>query len=397
MLSAKLSHVTPSYTVGISNKVRELTSEGKNIINLSIGEPDFYTPPSANDYAIQAISDNKTKYDVVSGIKPLREAIALKLLTENNVQYNIDEIVVSSGAKHALTNTLIALLNQGDEVLIPKPFWVSYSEMVKLVGGVPKTISTDFKNSFKLTSHELESHISPKTKILLINNPSNPTGAIYTQEELQSIADICIKHGIYIISDEIYEALRYDSPFTSMASLSEDAKDITITINGLSKSAAMTGWRIGYTASNKEIAQAISTIQGHLVSHPSTISQWAALGALKNTSKYVPDRVEEYRHRRDLAINKLSNIPNIKYVDVQGAFYIFVDISEYKEYLEYTNSYSVAFCEDFLDKQNVAIVPGIAFGNDDYIRLIFCTDIDDVLEGINRFHSYLSTLKEKSL
>lgn len=392
MLSERLSRVTPSYTVGISNKVRELESKGLSIINLSIGEPDFYTPNIANNYAKEAIDANKTKYDIVAGIQPLREAIIKKLHNDNKVKYSLDEIVVSSGAKHALTNTLMAILNEGDDVLIPKPFWVSYSEMVKLVGGNPVTVETSFNNQFKLTANELLRSLTPKTKILLINNPSNPTGAIYTKDELIPIIDICIENNIYIISDEIYEGLRYDCNFTSVASLSDSAKDITITINGLSKSAAMTGWRIGYTASNGEIARAISTIQGHLVSHPSTVSQWAALGALNGSLHYLPKRVEDYQHRRNQAISLLRDIQDINFITPDGAFYLFIDVSKYKIFIDYTDSFSIRFCEMFLEFYNVAAVPGIAFGNDDFIRLIFCTNQEDVLEGIRRLNYFLKSL-----
>lgn len=392
MLSKKLDYVTPSYTIEISTKVSQLKSEGIDIINLSIGEPDFFTPDQAKDTGIQAIHDNKTKYDAAAGLKELREAISNKLREENNIHYDLDEIVVSSGAKHSITNTLIALLDPGDEVIIPKPFWVSYSEMVKMVGGVPVYINTKKDNDFKLTADELKAAISSKTKLLLINNPSNPTGAIYAEDELRPIVDVALDHNIYILADEIYEKIRYTDSFTSIASLSKEAKEITITINGLSKSASMTGWRVGYSASSKKIAKAISTIQGHLVSHPSTISQWAAYGALTLCEDDMVKMVDIYKSRRDKAVSLLSKIKDISFINPQGAFYIFLDISSFKDKLNYKDSYSVEFCKKFLEDYNVAIVPGIAFGIDDYVRIVYCADIDDVAEGISRLEKFVNSL-----
>ncbi|SKC93072.1 pyridoxal phosphate-dependent aminotransferase [Maledivibacter halophilus] len=392
MLSKKLDHVTPSYTIEISTKVSELKSQGIDIINLSIGEPDFFTPEQAKLKGIEAIHQNKTKYDSSAGLKELRKAIQYKLKEENGVNYEFDEIVVSSGAKHSITNTLIALLNPGDEVIIPKPFWVSYSEMVKMLGGVPIFVETNKNNNFKITAEELKNSISEKTKLLLINNPSNPTGAIYTENELRSIVNVCLNNNVYILADEIYEKICYTNKFTSIASLSEEAKNITVTINGLSKSAAMTGWRIGYSACPKKIAKAISTIQGHLVSHPSTISQWAAYGALNLCSDEMRNMVNIYKARRDKAISLLSKISEISFINPQGAFYIFIDISSLKDKINYKESYSVEFCKRFLEEYKVAIVPGIAFGIDDYIRIVYCADMKEVEEGIKRLEKFIKNL-----
>lgn len=392
MLSKKLDHITPSYTIEISTKVSELRSQGIDIINLSIGEPDFFTPEQAKDRGVEAIRNNKTKYDAAAGLKDLRMAICDKLKEENNICYELDEIVVSSGAKHSITNTLMAILDSGDEVIIPKPFWVSYSEMVKMVGGVPVYIETRKDNDFKLTSDELKDAISPKTKLLLINNPSNPTGAIYTKDELTSIVNVALDNNIFILSDEIYERIRYTDKFTSIAALSDEAKEITITINGLSKSAAMTGWRVGYSASSKRIAKAISTIQGHLVSHPSTISQWAAYGALTSCADDMAKMVDIYTKRRDKAVSLLSSINGLSFINPKGAFYIFLDISSFKDNFNYKGSYSVEFCKRFLEDYNVAIVPGIAFGIDDYVRIVYCADINDVEEGIGRLKKFINSL-----
>ncbi|WP_432662209.1 pyridoxal phosphate-dependent aminotransferase [Wukongibacter baidiensis] len=392
MLSKKLDHVTPSYTIEISTKVSELKSQGIDIINLSIGEPDFFTPESAKKKGLEAIQENRTKYDAAAGLKELRRAICDKLREENNIHYELDEIIVSSGAKHSITNTLMALLDPGDEVIIPKPFWVSYSEMVKMVGGVPVYIETKKDNDFKLTSDELKNAISSKTKLLLINNPSNPTGAIYTEEELRSIVDVALNNNMYILADEIYERIRYTGKFTSIAALSDEAKEITITINGLSKSAAMTGWRVGYSASSKKIARAISTIQGHLVSHPSTISQWTAYGALTLCEDDIAKMVDIYAQRRDKAVSLLSKLDGISFINPEGAFYIFLDVSSFKDKFDFEDSYSVEFCKKFLEDYNVAIVPGIAFGIDDYVRIVYCADINDVEEGIRRLDEFTKSL-----
>ena len=392
MLSNRLGNITPSYTIGISTKVAELNAKGKNIIDLSIGEPDFYIPEKAKQYGIDSLNDNLTKYNMVPGLKILREEICKKLSIENNCSFSIDEIVVSSGAKHSITNTLLALTNPGDEILVPKPYWVSYPEMIKLVNAVPVFIDTDKANDFKLTRDVLEKYITPKTKMLFLNNPSNPTGAIYTKEELIDIANVCLENNIYILADEIYERIHYNDNFTSISSLGEDIKNISIIVNGFSKSASMTGLRIGYTASSKEIAKAISTIQGHLVSHPSLTAQYIAYGALKECSKDIDDMVNTYKHRRDLVIDKLDKINNLGYVTPDGAFYIFIDLSLYKDKLDFKDSFSIEFCNQLLDKYEVAAVPGIAFGLDDYIRISYACSEEKFLTGIDRLNEFLTSL-----
>ena len=392
MLSNRLGNITPSYTIGISTKVAELNAKGKNIIDLSIGEPDFYIPEKAKQYGIDSLNDNLTKYNMVPGLKILREEICKKLSIENNCSFSIDEIVVSSGAKHSITNTLLALTNPGDEILVPKPYWVSYPEMIKLVNAVPVFIDTDKANDFKLTRDVLEKYITPKTKMLFLNNPSNPTGAIYTKEELIDIANVCLENNIYILADEIYERIHYNDNFTSISSLGDDIKNISIIVNGFSKSAAMTGLRIGYTASSKEIAKALSTIQGHLVSHPSLTAQYIAYGALKECSEDIANMVNTYKHRRDLVIDKLDKINNLGYVTPDGAFYIFIDLSLYKNKLDFEDSFSIEFCNQLLDKYEVAAVPGIAFGLDDYIRISYACSEEKFLTGIDRLNAFLTSL-----
>ncbi|GAA0093455.1 pyridoxal phosphate-dependent aminotransferase [Paraclostridium bifermentans] len=384
MLSSRLNNITPSYTIGISSKVRDLKASGKSIIDLSIGEPDLTVPNAAIQHGINSLNENLTNYDLVPGLKILRNELSKKLNLENDCDYAPEEIVVSSGAKNAITNALLAILNPGDDVLVPKPYWVSYPEMIKLVNANPVFIETNKKNEFKLTKDILEKSITPKTRMLFLNNPSNPTGAVYSKEELLEIANVCIKNNIYILADEIYERICYKDKFVSIASLSNDIKNITITINGFSKSFAMTGLRIGYSASNKEIAKSISTIQGHLVSHPSLTSQYIAYGALKDCSNSINEMVDIYRSRRNKVVDMLNQCNKLNYVTPDGAFYTFIDLSMVKNNLNYTDSFSIEFCNKLLDEYEVAAVPGIAFGMDDYIRISYACNESSFIEGLKR-------------
>lgn len=384
MLSSRLNNITPSYTIGISSKVRDLKTSGKSIIDLSIGEPDLSVPNAAIQHGINSLNENLTNYDLVPGLKILRDELSKKLNLENDCDYAPEEIVVSSGAKNAITNALLAVLNPGDDVLVPKPYWVSYPEMIKLVNANPVFIETNKENEFKLTKDILEKSLTPKTRMLFLNNPSNPTGAVYSKEELLEIANVCIKNNIYILADEIYERICYKDKFVSIASLSNDIKNITITINGFSKSFAMTGLRIGYSASNKEISKAISTIQGHLVSHPSLTSQYIAYGALKDCSDSINDMVDIYRSRRNKVVDILNQCNKLNYVTPDGAFYTFIDLSMVKNNLNYTDSFSIEFCNKLLDEYEVAAVPGIAFGMDDYIRISYACSESSFTEGLKR-------------
>ncbi|MGL5314435.1 MAG: pyridoxal phosphate-dependent aminotransferase [Peptostreptococcaceae bacterium] len=392
MLSDRLSSITPSYTIGISTKVTEMQNSGIDVINLSIGEPDFNVPDAAKTTGIESLNNNHTKYDMVPGLKILREEICNKLLRENNCNYSLDEIVVSSGAKNCITNTLLALTNPNDDILLPKPYWVSYPEMIKLVNANPVFIDTKKQNSFKLSKEDLKNNVTSKTKLLILNNPSNPAGTIYTKEELTEIVAFCLENNIYILADEIYERVCFNNNFVSVASISEEAKNITVTINGFSKSAAMTGLRLGYSASNKTIAKAISTIQGHLVSHPSLTAQFIGYSALKDCSKDINNMVESYKNRRDIICKKLDSISNISYIYPEGAFYVFIDISQLRDKLAYKNSFSIEFCNAFLEKYNVAVVPGIAFGMDDYIRISFACEESSFLEGLKRLNEFVHVL-----
>jgi aspartate aminotransferase len=391
MLAKKLDSITPSFTIGISTKVNEMKKNGIAITNLSIGEPDFFTPERAKEAGIRAIKENKTKYDAAEGLKDLRTAICKKLLEENDLVYDAADIVVSSGAKHSITNALMAMLNPGDEVLIPKPYWVSYPEMVKLTGGVPIFVETQRKNDFKATVDDLVPYLSERTKLIFITNPSNPTGAVYSREELEPLVQFLVEKGIYIISDEIYERIVFDQTFTSVASLSDAAKAMTITINGMSKSTSMTGWRIGYTASSRPIAKAMATIQGHLVSHPATISQYAALESLscKDEMKLMK---EAYSKRRDLVAELLSAIKGLDFVYPRGAFYVFIDISALKEKLPKAESLSIQVCDLLLDRYQLALVPGIAFGMDDYVRVSTAASEETLREGMGKLAAFVAAL-----
>ena len=381
MLSERLSLISPSCTIGISTKVKNMRASGIDVISLSIGEPDFNVPKKAIECGIKSLNENRTKYDLVPGITILREEICKKLLEENNCKYSIDEIVLSSGAKNAITNALLAVTNPGDEVLIPKPYWVSYSEMTKIVNAVPITIETNKENDFKLTADLLKKYITNKTKILLLNNPSNPTGSVYTKEELIEIVNVCLERNIYILADEIYERICYNNKFVSVASLGEDVKDITITVNGFAKSAALTGLRLGYTASNKKIAKGISSIQGHLISHPSLTAQYIGYGALKYCKDDIDNMVETYKYRRDLVTTKLDEMKYVNYVYPNGTFYVFIDLSQVAKKYKYNESFSVEFCDEFLSKYNVAIVPGQAFGIDEYVRISYACSEEEFIEG----------------
>lgn len=394
MLSNRLNIISPSCTIGISSKVKNMRESGMDVISLSIGEPDFNVPEKAIEYGIKSLNENCTKYDLVPGVTILRDEICKKLLEENNCYYSIDEIVLSSGAKNAITNALLVVTDPGDEVLIPKPYWVSYFEMTKLVNAVPVPIETSKTNDFKLTADLLKKYITDKTKMLLLNNPSNPTGSVYTKEELLEIVNICLEKNIYILSDEIYERICYNNEFVSIASLGEEVKNITITVNGFAKSAAMTGLRLGYTASNKKIAKGISAIQGHLISHPSLTSQYIGYGALKYCKDDIDNMVKIYKSRRDLITSKLNTIKYIDYIYPNGAFYVFIDLSQVAEKYKYNKSFSVEFCDEFLSKYNVAIVPGQAFGIDEYVRISYACSEKEFLEGLNRLERFILEIME---
>lgn len=393
MLSKRASTITPSITLGISSKVKELKAKGETIINLSIGEPDFLTPDKVKEAGKKAIDDNITKYDAASGNLELKKAICEKLEKENGLHYDTDQVVISSGAKHSITNALLATINPGDEVLIPIPYWVSYPEMVRLVGGEPILVQTKKENGFKVTLEDIEPHLSDKTRMIILTNPSNPTGNVFNKEELQKLVGALVEKNILILADEIYERVVYDEPFTSIPTLSEDIYNHTILINGLSKSASMTGWRLGYSASNKELAKAMGSIQSHLTSHPSTITQAASITALRQCDEEIKHMVATYKERRDLILDFFEDWGRLDIIPPVGAFYVFVDIGPLAEKIK-EESLSLKVCDDMIEEHKVAFVPGIGFGQDDFLRLSYAASLEDIKEGLKRFKTYVENLLE---
>ncbi|MGO1470501.1 MAG: pyridoxal phosphate-dependent aminotransferase [Tissierella sp.] len=391
-LSNKVLNTQPSLTLGISSKTKNMKDQGIDIINFSIGEPDFNTPENIQKKGIRAIKEGLTKYTASSGINELKKAICSKLKKDNYLDYNIENIIVSNGAKHSIYNTLMTILNPGDEVIIGIPYWVSYPEMVKLSGGVPVFIKTNSEDNFKFTINALNKAKTPKTKVLILNTPNNPTGSVYTKAELLDIANWAVDNNIFILSDEIYEKLIYnDIKHTSIASLNEDVKKITITINGVSKAYAMTGWRIGYAAAHKDIIEGMNNIQSHSTSNPCSISQYASLEALTGDQSKILDINKQFATRKNYIVEAINNIDELSCINPEGAFYVMVNFSKLLDKnIEGTIiKNSLDFSNLLLDKAKVAVVPGIAFGDDNYVRLSYATSLDNIKEGINRIKSLL--------
>ena len=365
MLSRKAFHITPSPTLSIDAQAKRMKSEGKDIIGFGAGEPDFDTPAHIKEAAIKAIKENFTRYTPASGIPELKEAISEKIYKESSLTYKPEQIVVSNGAKHSLNNVLAALLNDGDEVIIPSPYWVSYPELVKLNGGTPVIVDTKQEYNYKLKGPELEKNLSPRTKALILNSPSNPTGQVYTRNELEVIASLAVRYNFYIISDEVYEKLIYDGKeHITIASLGEDIQDLTIIVNGVSKTYAMTGWRIGYTASEPELAAVMAGIQSHTTSNPNSIAQKAAYAALSGPQECVEEMRKAFEKRKNYMVDLIKEIPLINCIDPKGAFYLFLNIGETfnKKFrgipVENSNKFASLLLENYL----VALVPGEAFG-----------------------------------
>ncbi len=399
ILSDRILNLGESATLEMTRLSRELKAKGVDVITLSIGEPDFDTPQHVKDAGKQAIDDNITHYPPVPGFLELREAIAQKLKRDNGLDYNANQIVVSTGAKHSLINIFMCILNDGDEVIIPAPYWVSYPEMVKLSGGNPVVIDAGIENDFKVSPKQLEDAITEKTKAFLFNSPSNPTGSVYTHDELKAIADVLAKYpDILIVADEIYEYINFDGVHESLASFDEIKHQIVI-VNGVSKGMAMTGWRIGYIAGPKFIADACTKIQGQYTSGTGTISQMAALEAVKTDpkkSKDLKNMVSAFKERRDLLIDLVKDIPGLKSNIPNGAFYLFPDVSYY--YGKSNNgenkiNNSTDLCMYLLDDAHVALVSGDAFGSPDCIRISYATSKDLIAEAVQRIKVALAKLK----
>lgn len=379
--------ITPSQTLAIDAKAKQLRAAGEDVIGLAAGEPDFDTPEHIKAAAMGALEAGFTKYTPSSGIPELRQAIADKLKADNDLDYEPSQIIVSCGAKHSCFNAMLAVINEGDEVIIPAPYWLSYPEMVRMVGGEPYIVETSAENGYKLTPDQLRENISPGTKMLILNSPSNPTGSVYTETELVELAEIALEEQIYIMSDEIYEKLVYgDAKHTSIAAFTDTTLENTIVINGFSKSYAMTGWRLGYLAAPKAVAKAIDSIQSHSTSNPTSFAQKGGLAALKGPQECVEEMRQKFDERRQRMYELLKNMPSISVVEPQGAFYMMADISAF-------GIDSASFCTQLLEKEKVALVPGVAFGNDRTVRMSFATDLENIEKALGRFARFCQSLR----
>ncbi|MCG8603131.1 MAG: pyridoxal phosphate-dependent aminotransferase [Verrucomicrobiales bacterium] len=381
-IAEKFSQIAPSQTLAITAAAKKMRSEGKDVASFGAGEPDFDTPQHIKDACIEALQEGKTKYTAATGIPELKEAIQAKLLLENGLEYEESQVSVNCGAKHSCYNAILACCDPEDEVIIPAPYWTSYPEMVRLAGAEPYIVETKRENGWKLTAEEFEEAISGRTRMLILNSPNNPTGSVYSKEELEALVEVAESEDIIILSDEIYEKLVYnDKKHVSTASVSEAAKNLTITINGLSKVYSMTGWRLGYTAAPPEIAKAIGIIQSHTTSNPTTFAQWGGIAALQGDQNMINDMVEEYDMRRQYMMSRLQGIKNIDIVEPEGAFYFLVDTTK-------IGLNSMNLSEKLLSRYLVAAVPGAAFGYDMSVRLSYATSLDIIKKGLDRFEEF---------
>lgn len=380
-----MENLSPSVTMAITALGRELKAQGRDILSFSAGEPDFDTPEIIKEAAIQAIQVGHTKYTAVEGITETKQAIINKLKKDHGLSYELNHIVISNGAKHSLFNLFQVLIEEGDEVIIPAPYWVTYPEQVKYSDGVPVFIDTDDSTNFKITPEQLKAAITPKTKILLLNSPSNPTGGVYSKEELTALGKVLEGTDILVFSDEMYEKIIYDGKkFTAAAEVSEDMFQRTVTINGLSKAVAMTGWRFGYIATpNVELVKAMIKLQGQVTSNINSITQHASILALEGKADDAIETMRvEFEKRRNVAITQLNYIKGISCVKPEGAFYLFANIKDL------TND-SIKFCSELLEKEGVAVVPGLAFGAEGYFRFSFATDLPSIEKGIERIRKFV--------
>ena len=385
-ISSPVSSLAPSLTLAVTNRAKEMKAKGEQVFGLAGGEPDKDTPENIKQAAIRALEEGATKYTPSVGLPALRQAISDKLKRDNNLDYSCDQICVCSGAKPAVYAALRATIGEGDEVIIPSPYWVSYPSMVQLCGGTPVFVETKAENGWKITAEEFANAMTPRTKMIILTTPHNPTGAVYTEEELRAIGEVAVDEDILILADEIYEHLIYGGEkHVSIASLSPELYDLTITINGFSKSYAMTGWRLGYSAAPEHIAKYIKLIQDHTASNATTFAQYGAIEALNGDQSFIADLREEYDFRRQYVYERLSSMPKVKVVEPKGAFYFFLDMSE-------TGLDSLTLCERLLERYKVAAVPGIAFGNDKAIRISYCTSLDVLKEGLDRLEDFCKKL-----
>ncbi|MEI6071207.1 MAG: pyridoxal phosphate-dependent aminotransferase [Verrucomicrobiae bacterium] len=385
-IASRLTELTPSLTLAIDSKAKALKAEGVDVCGFGAGEPDMDTPEHIKAAAIEALNKGHTKYTPSSGLAELRQAISKKFSADNKLEYKPGQVIVSNGAKQSCFNAIAAVVNPGDEVIIPAPFWLSYPEMVRIVGGVPVIVNTKEENGWKMTAGEFENAMTPCTKMVIINSPGNPTGSVYSREELRAISEVAAEEDIYILSDEIYEKLTYDgAEHVSIASLTPEAYDLTITVNGFSKAYAMTGWRIGYLGAPAPIAKAIDSMQSHMTSNPCSFAQYGALAALTGDQQCVTDMREEFDIRRQYMFERLSGIPGITAVKPLGAFYVLANISSF-------GLKSQNFSDRLLSKANVALVPGVAFGDDRTVRLSYATSLDIIKTGLDRIEEFCKSV-----
>jgi aspartate aminotransferase len=395
VLSNRAKNLKPSPTLAINAKAKSMQAQGIHVISFGAGEPDFDTPQNIKQAAKKALDDGFTKYTPVGGIDDLKDAIIKKFQRDSGLSYKRSEIIVSCGGKHSFYNLAQAIFDQGEEVIIPAPYWVSYPPMVALANGTPVIVNTTEKNEFKITPEELKKAITPKTKALIINSPSNPTGSAYTKNQLEKIAEIAISKNFFVISDEIYEKIVYDGfEFTSIASLSEEMKKKTIIVHGVAKTYAMTGWRIGYTAGSEEIISAMNNIQSQSTSNPTSISQKASVEALIGPQNEVEKMVSAFAQRRNYIVDRLNKIPGVSCYKPVGAFYAFPNFSSYygKSFQGKKIENSTVLADYFLDVAKVAVVPGVEFGADPFERLSYATSMEDIKEGLNRIEEALKKL-----
>ena len=385
-LSSHAVQLTPSLTLAIDSKAKAMRAEGIDVCGFGAGEPDFDTPEHIKEAAIKALQEGFTKYTPSAGLPELRTAISEKFSKDNGIDYKPNQVIVSNGAKQSCFNAILACCEPGDEVIIPAPYWLSYPDMVKLVGAEPVIVQTKASNAYKMTAEEFENAMTPRTKMVIINSPGNPTGSVYTREELEALVEVALTEDIFILSDEIYEKLIYDdASHVSVASLSKDAYDLTITVNGFSKAYAMTGWRLGYLGAPESIAKVIDSLQSHSTSGPNSFAQKGAVAALKGSQQCVTDMRDEFNVRREYMYERLAAIPNVSTVKPLGAFYMLADISKFG--LSSTN-----FADRLLSKAEVAVVPGIAFGDDKTVRLSYATDLETIKTGLDRIEQFCRTI-----
>jgi aspartate aminotransferase len=385
-LASRVNQVTPSLTLAIDSLAKEMKKNGEDVCSFSAGEPDFDTPTHIRAAAKKALDEGKTRYGPAAGEAGLRKAIAEKLLRDNQLAYNADNVIVTNGGKQSLYNLIMALIEAGDEVIIPAPYWLSYPEMVTLAGGTSVIVNTSLENQYKITPEQLEAAITPKTKLFVLNSPSNPTGIVYTPEEIAALAEIVVEKDILVVSDEIYEKILYDGAIhRSIASFGPEIFQRSIISNGFAKAFSMTGWRVGYIAGPVEIVKAMTKIQGHSTSNVCTFAQYGAIAALESPQDCIEEMVKAFSERRQYILERVRSLPGLNCPTPNGAFYVFIDISQ-------TGLKSRDFCQKLLETQKVAAIPGIAFGADDCIRLSYATDLKTIEKGFDRIDQFIGTL-----